>query len=217
MRTEIDLKNDEIIDISPLIHPNIAVFPGDTPFSQKFLLDMRSGNHLTLSSFQSTAHLGAHTDAPNHYSLQGESIEKRPLDYYIGKAQVIEIDMQKNTRIQPHHLLNKKIMALRVLFKTNSFPNPDEWNSDFMSLSAEIVNYLAREGVRLVGIDTPSIDLADDKVLESHHAVAQHNMAILEGIVLSHVMEGMYQLVALPLKILGADATPVRAILINQT
>lgn len=214
MHTKIEWNNDEIIDISPLINPNIAVFPGDTPFSQEFLLDMQTGNHLTLSAFRTTAHVGAHTDAPNHYSLQGESIETRSLNYYIGRAQVIEIPMQKNLRIQVHHLQNKKITAPRVLFKTNSFPDPDQWNSDFMSLSAELVNYLAREGVKLVGIDTPSIDLADDKILESHHAVAQHDMAILEGIVLAHVTEGMYQLVALPLKMLGADATPVRAVLL---
>lgn len=215
MQSKTEWTDNEIVDISPLINPNIAVFPGDTPFSQEFLLDMKTGNNLTLSSFRTTAHLGAHTDAPNHYLLEGESIETRSLDYYIGQAQVIEITLQKNTRIQIHHLHNKKISAPRVLFKTNSFPDPDQWNTDFMSLSAELVNYLAREGVRLVGIDTPSIDLADDKALESHQAVAQHDMAILEGIVLAHVAEGIYQLVALPLRILGADASPVRAVLLK--
>lgn len=85
-----------------------------------------------------------------------------------------------------------------------------------MSLSAELVDYLANQGMRLVGIDIPSIDLAEDKILESHHAIARHNMTILEGIILTHVAEGNYQLVALPLKMLGADATPVRAVLLNR-
>lgn len=204
----------KIIDISPLIHPKTAVFPGDTPFSQQFLLDMHDGHHLSLSSFQTTTHIGAHTDAPNHYSLHGVSIEKRPLDIYLGVAQVIEVSLQKNSRIQIQHLHNKKISAPRVLFKTNSFPDPDQWNSDFMSLSAELIDHLAAQGVRLVGIDTPSIDLAEDKILESHQAVARHDMAILEGIVLTHVAEGVYQLIALPLKISGADASPVRAVLV---
>ena len=84
-----------------------------------------------------------------------------------------------------------------------------------MSLSAELINHLANQGVRLVGIDTPSIDLADDQFLESHQTIAKHNMAILEGLVLSHVTEGYYQLVALPLKIKNSDASPVRAILIK--
>jgi arylformamidase len=70
--------------------------------------------------------------------------------------------------------------------------------------------------VKLVGIDTPSIDLAEDKILQSHHAVARHDMAILEGIVLDQVKPGMYQLIALPLSIERADATPVRAVLLKE-
>lgn len=109
-----------------------------------------------------------------------------------------------------------KILAHRVLFKTSSFPNPNQWNSDFISLSAELVDFLAAQGVFLVGIDTPSVDLFEDKVLESHRAIYQHNMAILEGVVLEAVPEGVYTLVALPLKIEQADASPVRAILIEN-
>src|SRR5690606_17294421 len=107
------------------------------------------------------------------------------------------------------------IQAPRVLFKTGTFPNPDIWNSDFMALSAEVIEALASKGVRLVGIDTPSIDPAEDKDLESHQAVAKNDMAILEGIVLEKVSAGIYQLIALPLPIKNADATPVRAILLK--
>jgi arylformamidase len=102
-----------------------------------------------------------------------------------------------------------------VLFKTRSFPNPDRWTSDFASLSPELIEKLAGQGVRLVGIDTPSIDPAEDKALESHQAVLRNDMAILEGIVLDDVAEGEYQLVALPLRIAGADASPVRAVLLR--
>lgn len=216
MRTITEFDDAEIIDISPMIHTNIAVFPGDTPFSQQFVQDIGEGDHLTVSSIHTTVHLGAHADAPNHYTANSDSIEKRSLQFYIGTAQVIEVPLQKNTRIRVEHLQNKKITAKRVLFKTNSFPNADQWNSDFMSLSVELIDFLANQNVRLVGIDTPSIDLADDKVLESHQAVARYDMAILEGIVLANVAEGDYQLIALPLKIAGADASPVRAILLNR-
>jgi arylformamidase len=106
-------------------------------------------------------------------------------------------------------------MAERILFKTNSFPDPNSWNSDFVALSSDLINYLATKNIILVGIDTPSVDLAEDKKLESHKAIFKNNISILEGIVLSHVDEGIYQLIALPLKIAGADATPVRAILIK--
>jgi arylformamidase len=204
-----------LIDITPVINSKMAVFPGDQPFRQDFAMDMRRGDHLTLSSIQTTVHLGAHTDAPNHYLAQGAGIEKRSLDYYLGPAQVIAVHCKKGARIGVADLSGKKIQAPRILFKTDSYPDPYHWNSDFMSLSAELIEFLASQGVKLVGIDTPSIDLSEDKGLQSHQAVARHNMAILEGIVLNLAQEGLYQLVALPLRIEGADATPVRAILLR--
>lgn len=206
----------EIIDISPVISPRIAVFPGDTPFEQEFILDMKKGHNLSLSWMKSTVHLGAHTDAPNHYAKNGVGIEKRSLKTYAGTCQVLELACRPGERLRPADLRGISIDTPRVLFKTKSFPNPEKWNDDFMSLSAELVDYLAERGVKLVGIDTPSIDLANDKELESHNAVARHDMAILEGVVLDHVAPGRYQLVALPLPIEGADATPVRAVLMKE-
>ncbi|MES3036698.1 MAG: cyclase family protein [Bdellovibrionota bacterium] len=209
------LDSMQILDITPVINTKMAVFPGDIPFSQEFAMNMINGDHLTLSSIKTTVHLGAHTDAPNHYSKDGAAIENRSLDYYLGPAQVIEVKCRMGQRITVSDVVGKNISAARVLFKTNSFPDPYKWNSDFMSLSEELVNYLAEQKVKLVGIDTPSIDLSEDKILQSHHAVAKNDMAILEGIVLSRVDEGIYQLIALPLKIEGADATPVRAVLLK--
>lgn len=203
----------DIIDITPLINSKIAVFPGDTPFSQEFLMSTDSGQHLTLSRITTTVHLGAHTDAPNHYRAKSESIESRSLDYYIGPCQVIQVNIPRGDRIQIRDIKNVEIRAPRILFKTLSYPNPYQWNDDFNSLSAELIQYLLNSGVQLVGIDTPSIDPSTDKTLESHLCVHKNNMAILEGIVLDHVTEGVYELIALPLKIEGADATPVRAIL----
>jgi arylformamidase len=203
----------EIIDITPTINSRMAVFPGDTPFSEEFVMSTDLGQHLTLSRINTTVHLGAHTDAPNHYAPHSESIETRSLEFYLGRAQVIEVLLPRGSRIQVADLKNKSIQAPRVLLKTKSFPDPYQWNNDFNSLSAELVDYLHEKKVILVGIDTPSIDPATDKTLESHLAVHRHDMAILEGIVLEDVAEGIYELIALPLKIEGADATPVRAIL----
>lgn len=205
--------NVEIIDISPMISSKIAVFPGDTAFQEDFLMHTDHGQHLTLSKITTTVHLGAHTDAPNHYAAGADSIEKRSLDFYLGECQVIEVFCQRGSRVQIKDLRGQKIQAERILFKTKSFPNPNQWNDDFVSLSAELINELALKKVKLVGIDTPSIDPAQDKTLESHLAVYKNNMAILEGIVLDQVADGIYELIALPLKIQGADATPVRAIL----
>lgn len=177
-------------------------------------MDMKKGNNLTLSSIKTTVHVGAHVDAPNHYSAAGASIEKRDLKYYLGPTQVIAVNLPQGTRILPQHLAGKAVAAPRILFKTDSFRDPNRWKGDFVALSGELIDFLATKGVQLVGIDTPSIDPADDKVLESHQAVLRHDMAILEGVVLTNVAEGLYELIALPLRIEGADASPVRAVLL---
>ncbi len=204
-----------LIDISPTLSPRTAVWPGDVPFSRDVCMDTDSGDHMTLSSINATVHLGAHADAPNHYRPQSPGIGERALERYYGHCQVLRVALPRGERIRPQHL-QEAITSSRVLFHTGSFPNPDQWNSDFNALSAELVHLLAAQGVELVGIDTPSVDLQEDKQLESHQAIAEHDMVILEGLVLESVQPGEYTLCALPLKIEAADASPVRAILITE-
>ena len=98
-----------------------------------------------------------------------------------------------------------------MLFRSD----PNRWNPDFQSLSPELVHSLADQGVRLIGIDTPSVDPSDSKALESHQALFERNLSVLEGIVLDQVPEGIYSLIALPLRLKDADASPVRAILLE--
>ncbi len=210
-----ELQFAEIIDISPAISAQIAVFPGDKSFEENFSLQIGKGDNLTLSSIHTTLHLGAHTDAPSHYHASGESIEKRNLSQYLGQVQIIHVKISRGERVLVRHLEGKEIIAPRVLFKTLTFPNPNQWNSDFAALSPELIEYLATQKVGLVGLDTPSVDLAEDKELLTHQKIYEKNMAILEGVVLDHVSEGVYQLIALPLKIAGADASPVRAVLLR--
>lgn len=207
-----NFENAKIIDISPLLQENIAVFPGDTEYSRKEALSFEQGHNLRLSSINATLHLGAHTDAPSHYHRDGITMEKRRLDLYMGDCQVIEVKCPKGERVRPEHL-QSEINSPRVLLKTNSFPNPNQWNNDFNALSKSLVESLVEKGVKLIGIDTPSVDLADDKELECHNLIYENDLAILEGIILSHVEPGHYQLIALPLNLQGADASPVRAIL----
>lgn len=211
-----DTSNRKIIDISPVINNNIAVFPGDTKFQRDELLSFENGHNLVLSSVKTTVHLGAHTDAPSHYHPEGKTIEKVDLNTYIGPCQVIEIKNQA-PRLKIEDLeINGEIQCERVLVKTNSFPNPYLWNNDFCAFSPELIEYFAKKGVKLIGIDTPSVDPADDKELLSHNTIYKNNMAILEGIVLTNVKPGLYELLALPLPIEGCDASPVRAVLIEK-
>lgn len=205
-----------IYDISPLIHAKTAVFPGDTLFERQVLMSTAGGDHLGLSWIKSTLHIGAHADAGNHYHKEGKGIDQADLSRYFGPCQVIQVSLPRNERIGLSHIKNIKILAPRILFRTDSFPDPDKWNSDFNSLSPEVIQHLAKNQVVLVGIDTPSVDPETSKALESHQALWEAQMSVLEGIDLGQVPEGLYQLIALPLKIKDADASPVRAILFRD-
>lgn len=201
-----------IYDISPPITPALAVWPGDTPPSREVLLDMRAGAHLTLSTLRATAHLGAHADAPSHYGRDAPAIDERPLEPYLGRAQVIHVPGFAGRRIGPG-ALPLPLLAERVLLATGTFPDPRRFATDFAALAPELIEALHDEGVCLVGLDTPSVDLFDSQDLPAHQACLRADMAILEGLVLRGVPEGVYELIALPLRLVGFDASPVRAVL----
>jgi arylformamidase len=201
-----------LYDISPAITRDLRVWPGDTPLSREVLLDMREGANITLSTLRATVHLGAHADAASHYGKDAAGIESRRLEDFLGPCQIIHVDAAPRYRILPNDL-PAPIKAPRLLFRTNTYSDPTVFNEDFAALSPELVDHLSQLGVRLVGIDTPSVDLFDSTDLPSHKAFLRHDMAILEGLVLTDVPEGLYELIALPLKLVGFDASPVRAVL----
>ncbi len=206
-----------IIDISPLISEKTAVFPGDQSFERKVHMDCDKGDHLGLSSVTTTLHIGAHCDAVNHYGANSPGIEQKDLRIYFGACQVFDVTgLPAGARIKVEDIDMSAVKRPRILFKTNSFPDPNSWNSDFNSLSPELIDELAGRGVVLVGIDTPSVDPQDSKKLESHQALLRNDVSVLEGLVLSSVSEGEYSLISLPLPIKDGDASPVRAILLPQ-
>ena len=204
----------KIHDISPLISPRLAVWPGDVAFRRRVALSMAKGSNLDLSSVTTTLHLGAHADAPSHYAAGAQGMDAVDLTPYFGPCQVLRVPVNRGERILPLHL-KADIAAPRLLFHTGTFPDPETWNTDFASLSPELIEHLHAVGVLLVGLDTPSVDPFESKALESHQALARTGMRNLEGLVLDAVPEGLYTLAALPLKIEGADASPLRAVLIE--
>lgn len=201
-----------IIDISPVVSPALAVFPGDTPPSREVLLDLRRGDPLTLSTLKTTVHVGAHLDAPSHYGADAETIEALPLERALGVCEVVRVDALARARLSPGDLPGPP-RAERLLIATGSYPDPSRFDEGFAALSPELVEWLDGFGVRLVGVDTPSVDLSDSKELPTHGACLAAGMTILEGLVLDAVTPGIYELVALPLRLEGFDASPVRAVL----
>lgn len=204
-----------IHDISPPMSPEFAVFPGDTPISRQRLYDMALGHPLTLSALHASVHAGSHADAPSHYGISGRTIDQQPLDLYIGRCQVIEARWWPGQRISPQDI-ECEIVCERVLIKTGSWPDPTEFNPDYAALSPDAVHMLADRGVRLVGVDVPSVDTPDSKTLPSHGACLMRDLSIIECLDLSAITPGEYVLVALPLKLVGFDASPVRAVLLDM-
>ena len=201
-----------LYDISPPIDAQLKVFPGDTPLSREVLLDMAKGDHITLSTLRGTVHIGAHADGPNHYGVDGRAIDEQPLDLYLGRCEVVHVDAERGSRIGREQL-PPSIRAERLLIATGTYPDPADFNLDFAALEPALVTALHEEGVRLIGVDTPSVDTADSTDLPAHREFFRCDVAILEGLVLRDVPAGLYELIALPLPLVGFDASPVRAVL----
>lgn len=202
----------DIRDISPVASSRLAVFPGDTPLSREVMARIDGGDPVTLSTLRATAHLGAHVDAPSHYGAGAAAIDALPIERFVGRCRVMHVGVQRGGLIGASHL-TAPVDEERILLASGTFPDPERWNDDFAGLEPALVDHLADRGVVLVGVDTPSVDRADSKTLDAHRRFLARDVSILEGIVLDGVPDGIYELIALPLRLEGFDASPVRAIL----
>ncbi|WP_421791614.1 arylformamidase [Hyphobacterium sp.] len=202
-----------LIDISQILRPELPVWPGDTNFSLERTWQIDPECPVNVSRLTLSTHSGAHADAPLHYDPTGADIADVDPAIYLGRCFVFDVT-SATERVEPTHFdLSKADGAERVLFRTfDRFPTGN-WVSDYAAIAWETIELLASSGVKLVGMDGPSLDPETSKTLDAHHAVRRAGMAILEGLVLDNVEEGAYDLIALPLKIEGADASPVRAVL----
>lgn len=212
---------ETIYDITPPITERIRVWPGDTPFSREVLCDRAPPrrDNITLSTIRSTVHLGAHADGPNHYAYPATGIGERNLKHYLGPCHVLSAAVQRGTRVKlsdvrwPGAGTVGSVRYPRVLLRTDSFPDPDNWNDDFAGLEPDLIDAMGSRGVITIGVDTPSVDLQNSKDLPAHAACARADISIVEGLMLQGVPDGAYELIALPLRLIGIDASPVRAVL----
>lgn len=199
-------------DISPTLSAATPVWPGDTPFAAATTWQIEPGCPVKVSKMTMSTHTGAHCDAPSHYDDSGLAIDAVALDAYIGPCRVI--DCIGVNVVEPQHIRHALPgIPLRVLLRTYQTTPQDHWDAAFNTVSAATIDLLAQHGVVLIGLDTPSLDPQESKTLDAHNAVRRNGMAILEGIVLDRIEPGDYELIALPLKLQGMDASPVRAIL----
>ena len=201
-----------IWDISPTISAALPVWPGDTVFSANPTWHIADGCPVHVSRITMSTHLGAHTDAPSHFDPTGASIDAVSLRAYIGACRVIDCIGTPLVDVADIAGALDEVPQ-RVLLRTYAKAPQTAWDPHFAGITPAAIALLASLGVRLIGTDAASLDPQDSKTLDAHHAVQRHGMAILEGVVLDDIAAGDYELIALPLKLAGMDASPVRAIL----
>jgi arylformamidase len=198
-------------DISPPVDENAAVFPGDTAYSQQLHFSLEPGCPVNVNAITLSPHTGAHADAPLHYANGEASIGEVDLAPYLGPCRVIHC-MDCGPLVLPQHIAHAlDNLPPRVLLRTSRVAS-QSWDS-FTAVAQETLGLLATKNIALIGIDTPSVDPATSQDLPSHHQLLAHGLRVLENLVLDDVPEGDYELIALPLKLVRADASPVRAIL----
>ena len=203
-------------DISPPLSASAPAFPGDTTYQQRWTARIGPGCPVNVCAITLSPHLGAHADAPLHYGQDAPAIGHVDLDPFLGRCRVIHA-IGKGRLITTQHLESRAAnLPPRVLVRTCAAA-PAKWVSDFSAFAPQTIAWLAGLGVRLVGIDTASVDPADSKTLDAHQQLLAHDMRVLENLVLDDVAEGDYELIALPLKLTGACASPVRAVLRSLT
>lgn len=203
----------KIWDISQLLHAGTPMWPGDAPFVLKRTATISDTCPVNVGAIETPLHAGTHGDAPFHYDDEGLASADTDLAAYLGPCVVVDARHARG-RIEIADVNWPSLAgAERVLFRTyDRFPH-DAWDSAFTAIAPDVIAGLRASGVVLVGTDAPSLDPETSKTLDAHHEVKAGNMRILEGLVLDHVPFGRYELIALPLRIAGADASPVRAIL----
>jgi arylformamidase len=202
-------------DISPLVSPDSPIYPGDEPYALRWTARLSADCPVNLTALTMSPHVGAHADAPLHYANGAASAAEVELHAYLGPCRVIHaIDCGPLIRIEHlQHALDAAVkpperVLVRCCAKADAV-----WNPAFTAYAQETVEWLAGQGVILIGLDTPSVDPATSKTLDSHQQLLRLNLRVLENLVLDEVPEGDYELIALPLKLAGACASPVRAVL----
>ena len=206
--------NEKIIDISRNLSPDTAVWPGDTQFNLRSIMSLQQGDSVNLTTLTISAHTGTHVDAPYHFAAAGRKMDAVDLRPYWGLAQVVTVSLPSGPLLPVHFSAYDLFRAERLLVRTPAASFPvTQFPTSFPHPSPELADYLSSQGVLLYGTDAPSMDDANSKTHPGHKAMLQNNISILEGLDLSDAPDGLYELCALPLKIIGGDGSPVRAVL----
>lgn len=200
------------VDITQPLSNEIATWPGDIPFNFKVAHTKEQTGSVNIGQITASVHTGTHADAPFHFNNSADTIDQLDVNNYIGTAKVIDVTGLE--WIGREELENFNLEGVkRLLLKTKKVTNVQQFPNTIPLLRKNIGEFLQEKGIFLLGLDIPSVDDIESKELPIHHTLYQHGVYILENLYLQDVHAGEYEMIALPLKILGADGSPVRAVL----
>lgn len=199
------------IDISVELNNHVAEWPGDTPFSYSIPVTKADSGSVNIGKLEMSTHIGTHIDAPYHFDDHGKTVEQLDINNYIGTATIL--DLSGTEEITRTALEAFQITGHILLIKTDAAQNKSIFPKNVPTLTQDAVDYLADNDVKLFGIDVPSVDKITSKALDVHHALHKKYIMIIENVVLDDVSPGVYDFIALPLKLKGADGSPVRAVI----
>ncbi|MEQ1633967.1 MAG: arylformamidase [Planctomycetota bacterium] len=205
----------KFFDISEPVDERSATFPGDTPFSREWVARIEQGSSCNVSTMRMSVHVGTHTDSPLHFDCAGADMAAVDLRRYIGRCRVVDVRGVGSPKLVPAALLTDAMLhgAERLLLRTNERHDRRTFDPDFCAIGPDAARRIVEAGIVLVGIDTPSVDHAASKDLAGHHVLYRGGVALLENLDLTAVPVGDYELIALPLRLVGSDSSPVRAVL----
>ncbi len=202
-----------IYDISQTIREGIAVWPGDQKFRIRWTMQLSEGDACNVSAVTMSCHTGTHVDAPYHFDDSGKDVGGISIACFLGPARVVSLTVDSAVTAEDLAKLNWAGVE-RVIFKTRASSVPeDQFDRKYVYLREDGAEFLGRQGLLLVGTDAPSVDAFESRTLSSHKALLKNGVAILEGARLARVPPGDYELICLPLRLAGLDASPVRALL----
>lgn len=201
-----------IYDITPSLSSSISVYPGDRPLGVTKVGTIEKDG-FNLSEIRGTVHLGAHVDSPYHYFEEGKKVDQLDLNILIGRCQLIRPQVNKGECIYPNSLVNLEENIVRLLICSEPDRNYNKWDPEYHPISLELADFLLQKNIKLLGIDAPSVDSSSEGDGLIHKKLLSHEVILLESLYLKEVPAGVYELIALPLKITGAEAAPVRVIL----
>jgi arylformamidase len=204
----------EIYDITRTVSPRTAVWPGDSPYRVEHLLRREEGGSVNLTTISLSPHTGTHADAYYHYEDQSAHPAQMPLAAYIGRARLVTV-AKSDGALLPQDFESGILSGVERLLIHSAVSDLDDetWATEFPHLSVELIDFLARQGAKLIGLDSPSVDAFESTELPCHHALRRHRMVNLESLYLRGVPDGDYELIALPLKLDLTCGSPVRAVL----